>query len=87
MPVRSIFHEEFRRRGPAACDGRFGCVQAPQAGADGVASGYQLLRHDLGVFLDAYCGSSAAGEDALLTVGKRVFPTKRKLDELKKNLL
>lgn len=40
-----------------------------------------------GVFLDAYCGSSAAGEDALLTVGKRVFPTKRKLDELKKNLL
>jgi hypothetical protein len=34
------------------------------------------------VFLDTYCGSSAAGDDALITLGKRIFPTKRKLGEL-----
>jgi hypothetical protein len=34
------------------------------------------------VFLDTYCGSSAAGDDALITLGKKIFPTKKKLGEL-----
>jgi hypothetical protein len=34
------------------------------------------------VFLDAYCQSSVTGEKALITMGKRIFPTKKKMGEL-----
>ncbi len=34
------------------------------------------------VFLDTYCESSVTGQKALLTLGKNIFPTKKKLGEL-----
>jgi predicted hydrocarbon binding protein len=34
------------------------------------------------VLLDAYASSSVTGQKALLTLGKKVFPTKKKLGEL-----
>ena len=34
------------------------------------------------VFLDTYCESSVTGEKALLTLGRNVFPTKKKLGDL-----
>ncbi len=35
-----------------------------------------------GVFLDTYCESSVTGEKALITLGRNIFPTKKKLGEL-----
>ena len=34
------------------------------------------------VFLDTYCESSVTGDKALITLGRNVFPTKKKLGEL-----
>jgi hypothetical protein len=34
------------------------------------------------VFLDTYCESSVTGQKALITLGRNVFPTKKKLGEL-----
>jgi hypothetical protein len=34
------------------------------------------------VFLDTYCESSLTGEKALITLGKKIFPTKKKRGEL-----
>jgi hypothetical protein len=34
------------------------------------------------VFLDTYCESSVTGERALITLGKNIFPTKKRLGEL-----
>ena len=34
------------------------------------------------VFLDAYCESSVTGEKALITLGRNIFPTKKKRGEL-----
>jgi hypothetical protein len=34
------------------------------------------------VFLDMYCQSSVSGERALITLGRNIFPTKKKLGEI-----
>jgi hypothetical protein len=34
------------------------------------------------VFLDTYCESSVTGDRALITLGRNIFPTKKKLGEL-----
>ena len=37
-------------------------------------------------FLDTYCESSVTGQKALLTLGRNIFPTKRKLGELPEDI-
>jgi predicted hydrocarbon binding protein len=34
------------------------------------------------MFLDTYCQSSVSGEKALITLGRNIFPTKKKLGDL-----